>query len=94
MPGRKKSRGCGMKNKEGKSGKEKAAPKLNTCLGKDRFRVLASGERMDRIVSGGVTLNGVTHHFHVISPDFEGDPADLIIMAVKDPELDQATEDL
>ena len=54
------------------------APKLDARLGKDRFRVLASGERRDRIESSGVTLNGVTHHFRVISPDFEGDPSDLI----------------
>lgn len=70
------------------------APKLDARLGKDRFRVLASGERRDRIESSGVTLNGVTHHFRVISPDFEGDPSDLIIMAVKNPGLDQAIEDI
>ncbi len=70
------------------------APKLDACLGKDRFRVLASGERRGRIESSGVTLNGVTHHFRVISPDFKGDPADLLIMAVKDPGLDQAIEDI
>ena len=70
------------------------APKLDAYLGKDRFRVLAGGERKDRIEAKGVTLNGVNYRFRVITPELEKDPADLIIMAVKDTGLDQAIEDI
>jgi 2-dehydropantoate 2-reductase len=70
------------------------APKLETYLGKDNFRVLADGKRRERLLREGVTLNGVTHHFTVISPEEVGDPADLIIIAVKDTGLTQAILDI
>lgn len=70
------------------------APKLADYLGKDNFRVLAGGERRERLQREGVTLNGVTHHFTIITPETEGDPADLIIIAVKDTGLTQAIQDI
>ena len=70
------------------------APKLEKYLGKNNFRVLAGGERRERLLREGVTLNGVTHHFTIITPDTEGDPADLIIIAVKDTGLTQAIQDI
>lgn len=65
------------------------APKLQAYLN-GNFRVLAEGERKERLQSKGVTLNGVRHDFNIITPETEGDPADLIIIAVKDTGLDGA----
>jgi len=70
------------------------APKLDACLGKDNFRVLAEGERRERLEARGITVNGVNYRFTVISPEMEGDPADLIIIAVKYKDLDQAIRDI
>jgi 2-dehydropantoate 2-reductase len=70
------------------------APKLNAYLGQDNFRVLADGERKERLESNGVTINGSTCNFTVISPEAEGDPADLIIISVKDTGIDQAILDI
>lgn len=70
------------------------APKLEAYLGKENFRVLAQGERMERLQSKGVRINDVQYHFNVISPNVEGDPSDLIIIAVKDTGLDQAIQDI
>ncbi len=70
------------------------APKLDAYLGKEKFRVLAEGRRKERIQSEGVILNGVRHRFTVITPEEKGDPADLVIMAVKDMGLTQAIHDI
>lgn len=70
------------------------APKLDACLGKGNFRVLAGGARKERLESAGVMVNGTNHHFTVVDPEQEGDPADLILMAVKDMSLDQAILDI
>lgn len=70
------------------------APKLEAGLAKGNFRVLAGGARKDRLETGGVNINGLTHHFTVITPETTGDPADLVIMAVKDTGLTQAISDI
>lgn len=70
------------------------APGLESYLGKGNFRVLAGGERRERLESRGVTINDVKYHFKIVSPETEGDPADLIIMAVKDTGLARAIEDI
>jgi 2-dehydropantoate 2-reductase len=70
------------------------APKLQAFLGNERFSVIAAGERKARLDTRGVTINGVTHHFSVVSPEAESAPADLIIMAVKDVGLAQAITDI
>lgn len=70
------------------------APKLDACLGKDNFRVLAGGERKERLQSKGVIINGIRYRFNVITPETKDDPADLIIMAVKDMGLEQAILDI
>jgi 2-dehydropantoate 2-reductase len=56
-------------------------------LGPKHFRVLASGTRKERLEAEGVTINRVHYHFPVLSPEEEGDIADLIIIAVKDTAL-------
>lgn len=70
------------------------APKLDAYLGKKNFRILAEGERKSRIESQGVTVNGTNHRFTVITPQLQDDPADLIIIAVKDTGLSQAIQDI
>ncbi|BCJ94013.1 2-dehydropantoate 2-reductase [Anaerocolumna cellulosilytica] len=70
------------------------APQLEDFLGKENFRVLADGERKQRLEDKGVTVNGINHKFHIITPDTTGDEADLIIMAVKDTGLSKAIEDI
>ncbi|WMJ85121.1 ketopantoate reductase family protein [Oscillospiraceae bacterium LTW-04] len=70
------------------------APKLEAGLGKGNFRVLADGARKDRLETDGVTINGVTHHFTIITPETTDDPADLVIMAVKDTGLTKAISDI
>lgn len=70
------------------------APKLDLYLGKDNFRVLAYGERKKRLETKGVTVNNINYKFNIITPELEGDPADLIIIAVKDKDLDQAIKDI
>ncbi|MCD7752586.1 MAG: ketopantoate reductase family protein [Lachnospiraceae bacterium] len=70
------------------------APRLAEGLGDGAFRVLAEGARKTRLETQGVTLNGVTYRFPIIEPSVKGDPADLIIMAVKDMGLDQAIMDI
>ncbi|WP_331487873.1 ketopantoate reductase family protein [Anaerocolumna sp. AGMB13025] len=70
------------------------APKLDHYLGKGNFRVLAEGERKERLETRGVTVNGVRHQFTVITPDLKEDTADLIIIAVKETGLNQAITDI
>jgi 2-dehydropantoate 2-reductase len=70
------------------------APKLDRYLGKENFRVLAEGERKERLQAKGVTVNGIRHQFTLITPEVVGDTADLIIMAVKDTGLSQAILDI
>lgn len=70
------------------------APGLDAYLGRGNFRVLAEGERRERLRSRGVTINGVPHFFDTVTPEFRDDPADVIIIAVKDTGLSQAIEDI
>lgn len=70
------------------------APRLEALLGNENFQVLADGDRGQRLQIRGVTINGVNHWFSLVSPQTQGDPADLIIMAVKDTGLAQAIKDI
>ncbi|MBC7958494.1 MAG: ketopantoate reductase family protein [Vallitaleaceae bacterium] len=70
------------------------APKLEKYLGHANFRVLADGDRKDRLLSKGVNINGTVYLPNIITPDLKNDPADLILMAVKDSGLDQAIKDI
>lgn len=70
------------------------APRLEAYLEKGNFRVMAEGERYERLKERGVTINGICHHFPLIRPDVADDPADLIIVAVKEPALNQAIRDI
>lgn len=70
------------------------APKLEAGLEKGHFRVLAGGKRKEKLEANGVTINGVTHRFSIITPEATGDTADLVIIAVKDAALPQAINDI
>lgn len=69
------------------------APLLGKHLGTD-FRVIAGGERKERLESQGITVNGTPHRFTVVTPETTGDPADLVIVAVKNAGLPQAIADI
>lgn len=68
------------------------APRLYRVLGKN-FRLIADGARKERLETRGLRVNGETWHFQVCTPA-ESDPADLIIIAVKDTGLSQALLDI
>jgi len=70
------------------------APRLYAGLPKGNFRVLAEGERKERLEKNGVTINGVNYKFPVVEPKEDKDPADLVIMAVKDTGLSRAIKDI
>ena len=69
------------------------APRMEEVLGRDNFCVIAEGERRKRLEEKGVTVNGINYRFRVAAPD-EGEPADLLIIAVKDTGLEQAITDI
>ena len=71
------------------------APRLEAALGHGNFLVVASGERRGRLEREGTVINGETYHFTVADPA-EGavPPADLVIFAVKWPQLAQAVEEV
>ncbi|MFT3985699.1 MAG: ketopantoate reductase family protein [Lachnospiraceae bacterium] len=69
------------------------APRLYAKYGTD-FRVIAGGARKERLETKGVTVNGLNYKFPVITPEERGNPADLIIIAVKAYSLQQAITDI
>nr|WP_144364978.1 ketopantoate reductase family protein [Lacrimispora amygdalina] len=69
------------------------APRISEKLGAD-FRILADGTRKERLERKGVTVNTINYRFPIITPDVEGDPADLVIIAVKGYDLEQAIRDI
>jgi len=69
------------------------APRLAQNLG-GGFRVVAQGERRQRLENRGVTINGQTYRFPIVSPETADDPADLVIIATKGYSLGQAIEDI
>ncbi|MZI94266.1 2-dehydropantoate 2-reductase [Vibrio sp. CAIM 722] len=69
------------------------APRLNQMLGNEHFCVIASGERKTRLETQGVTINQAKETFRIVSPQ-NGQPMDLIIIAVKEMALEQAMQDI
>ena len=53
------------------------APRLYNWLEKGDFRIIADGERKERIEKFGIIANGIKYDFPIVTPDMEGDPADL-----------------
>ena len=71
-----------------------AAPKLCEALGEEHFKVIAGGERKERLDRDGMIINGKQWKFRTVDPSSESKPADLIILSVKFTALDQAVEDI
>lgn len=69
------------------------APKLQKLLG-NGFRILADGERKERLETNGVVVNGEQYLFPIVKPETQGDPADLVIISVKGYALEQAIADV
>ena len=69
------------------------APRLADAYG-ENFRVIAGGERRKRLEEQGVTINGINYKFPIVSPEEQGNPADLILIGVKGYSLAQAIEDI
>ena len=69
------------------------APRLYEEFG-ENFRVIAGGDRKKRLEEKGITINGTCRFFPVVDPKKCGEPADLVIIAVKGYGLDQAIEDI
>ena len=69
------------------------APRLYEEFG-DNFRVIAGGNRKKRLEDNGIVINGTRRYFPVVDPKECGEPADLVIIAVKGYGLDQAIEDI
>ena len=70
------------------------APRLFNWLDKGDFRIVADGVRKQRIEKYGITVNGIKYDFPIVTPSKKGEPADLIIIATKINELDQAIKDI
>lgn len=69
------------------------APRLFEAYG-ENFRVIAEGERKKRLETQGVIINGVNYKFPVVTPEKQGDEADLILIGVKGYGLEQAIKDI
>ena len=61
---------------------------FSKALGPDKVRFLASGERLARCRQADVTYNGEPCHFHI--SDGSDGPAELLLFAVKAPDLEDA----
>lgn len=58
------------------------------------FAVIASGNRRERLKAKGITLNGRTFFPRVISARDQGPAVDLLLVCVKNYQLDGAVEDM
>ena len=56
--------------------------------------IIAGGERKKRLEKNGIIVNGEPLYFHVVSPEEEMEPADLVILITKMGGLQQAVKDV
>lgn len=68
------------------------AGNLTNLLG-DNFVVVAQGKRKERLQKG-MTINGIHYNFRIEEPSYKGFKADLVIVAVKMPQLDTALDEI
>jgi len=69
-------------------------PEFTRILGHENVYAIATGERGDRLKREGIYINGKHFLPRVVSPSKAGEPADLIILAVKSSALSQAIKDM
>nr|WP_295970748.1 ketopantoate reductase family protein [uncultured Bacillus sp.] len=53
----------------------------------ESFQVVADPERIKKYEKNGIQINNRNFHFHYVTPEMKGEPADLVIFAVKNAEL-------
>lgn len=60
------------------------------------LRIIAGGDRKERLEREGVTINNVNYHFNIVSPEqsCDGNYPDLAIIITKFPSLKQAIQDM
>lgn len=58
------------------------------------FRVIANHERIKRYEETPFQIAGKEYRFNYVAPETKAEPADLVIIAVKNAELPQAIEDM
>ncbi len=68
------------------------APGLERVLGHENLRIIAGGKRKERLEQG-IWINNKIWKFSVIDPKEQMKPADFVIFAVKNTQLNQAIED-
>ena len=66
---------------------------ISEALG-DNLRIIADGERAERIKADGAIVNGKKYMFNVVSPDEKTGPADLVIVITKMTGIEKALEDV
>ena len=71
----------------------KYAEKLSPVLGDGNFCVIAKKKRKEKIEKG-MFINGVCHHFCVVTPEEDIPPADLVIFTTKAYHLPKAAQDI
>jgi len=65
--------------------------RLHDLLGSS-FKVVADSERIKKYEKSGLTVNGQGYQFHYVTPEEKAEPADLVIIAVKNAQLSEAIE--
>ena len=70
------------------------APRLQEAAGESGFQIIAQGERRERLLRRGTTINGRTYYFPVVAPQEQSQPSDLVIIAVKATALEEALEQI
>lgn len=68
------------------------APKLHSFMGKERFTVIAGGQRKKRLEQEGCCINEKLWKFHITAPE-DAQPVDFVIFSVKYQGLKKAMED-
>lgn len=58
------------------------------------LRIVADGERAEKLKKDGMIINGKHEYFDIVSPEATGDEADLVIVITKMPGLRKALDDI
>ncbi|MTT31123.1 2-dehydropantoate 2-reductase [Terrilactibacillus sp. BCM23-1] len=69
-------------------------PYLKKEIQPSYLRIVAGGERKKRLETQGILINNEHYNLNVVSPETDMDPADLVIVAVKYNQLNQAIKDI
>lgn len=67
---------------------------LRSRLSKEQVRVIAKGERAERLRKNGIEINGTKYELNVTEPGFSSVKPDLIVIAVKSYQLKDIFSDI